>query len=342
MTLDLVTSQQAWNEAALKGSGHLLQSWNWGSFKSRFGWEVERVAVAAGTVVAQAQILFRSRGPVSVGYIPRGPIVPTGDPELAEALIRQIDAVCQRRRALYTMFETETELPFQGTYKDHGFVLGANRIQPARTVKVALRTDEELLAQMRQNTRYSVRLASRCGVIVQSLGNPWAISDFYRLLADTSERNSFGIHSQEYYAAFLETFGQDAVCIFADSEGHLAASLIAARFGKEAIYMYGASSTEFRQHGAAFLLQFEAMKWARAGGCERYDLWGIPVLDPESISETGDSIAGTKGDDWRGLYRFKTGFGGDIVSYPPALERRNNRLGTLLAKRVIKQQRGDS
>ena len=44
------------------------------------------------------------------------------------------------------------------------------------------------------------------------------------------------------------------------------AELIAVKHGPEAIYMYGASSSEHRANGAAFLLQFEAMKWARAAG----------------------------------------------------------------------------
>jgi lipid II:glycine glycyltransferase (peptidoglycan interpeptide bridge formation enzyme) len=99
--------------------------------------------------------------------------------------------------------------------------------------------------------------------------------------------------------------------------------LIALAFGDEAIYMYGASSSKYRAHGAAFYLQFEAMRWSREQGCTRYDLWGIPEADPESTSNAAaTAIGGTKGDDWRGLYRFKTGFGGEIVRYPPVLERR--------------------
>ncbi len=231
---------------------------------------------------------------------------------------------------------------FSGRYKDHGFVLGPEHIQPGRTVKVTLLEDDLQLKQMRQNTRYSVRLAIRRGVEVFRLGDGYTIESFYQLLQDTSDRNKFGIHSRDYYDRFMQTFGEDALCIFAVSEGNLAAGLIAAKFGEEAIYMYGASSSEHRSHGAAFLLQFEAMKWARESGCLRYDLWGIPMVDPDNVSDTGDSIAGTKGDDWRGLYRFKTGFGGDIVSYPPMLERRYNLIGAFAARRLTKRQRGDT
>ena len=331
-----------WDEAVLANGGHLLQGWTWGAFKSEFGWDLERVAVSAGERSATAQILFRSRGPVSVGYIPRGPAAPDDDPDLLKVLIQKIDAASRKRRTLYSIFEIDRELPLVETLRKRLFVGGPERIQPARTVKVALLPDEQLLAQMRQNTRYSVRLAIRRNVAVCSGGDCYGVDDFYRLLADTSDRNHFGIHSRAYYARFLELFGDKALSIYAQSDGHLAAALIGARFGDEAIYMYGASSTEHRQHGAAFLLQYEAMRWARDHGCTRYDLWGIPVDDPGSVSDTGDSIAGTRGDDWRGLYRFKTGFGGEIVDYPPCLERRYHRMGAFIARRTIRQQRGDS
>ena len=49
------------------------------------------------------------------------------------------------------------------------------------------------------------------------------------------------------------------------------AGAIAAVFGDEAIYMYGASSSQERAHGAAFLLQHEMMRWARSRGARRYD-----------------------------------------------------------------------
>jgi lipid II:glycine glycyltransferase (peptidoglycan interpeptide bridge formation enzyme) len=261
---------------------------------------------------------------------------------LAAALIEAIDKASKRAGALYTIFETDCDLPFEGNYKQHGFVLGPPRVQPERTVKVALASDEEMLARMRQNTRYSVRLAIRRGVQIRDVDEPWSVDDFYRVLQETSQRNSFGIHSATYYRRFLSIFGESAHCRFAEADANLAAGLIAARFAGETIYMYGASSAEHRQHGAAFLLQFDAMRWARDSGSVRYDLWGIPVEDPSTISDTGDSIAGTKGDDWRGLYRFKTGFGGEIVNYPPCLERRYSQLGSYLARRVIKQSRGDS
>jgi lipid II:glycine glycyltransferase (peptidoglycan interpeptide bridge formation enzyme) len=48
------------------------------------------------------------------------------------------------------------------------------------------------------------------------------------------------------------------------------------------------------------LLQWEAIRWARAQGCHTYDFWGAP-----------DSFQ--PGDPLWGVWRFKEGFGGTVI-----------------------------
>ena len=339
--LSPTTDQALWDDRLLSGGGHLLQSWRWGEFKARHGWKVERVAVAGpGDDVAQAQVLVRRRGPFGVGYIPRGPSFTAGGHGAVKRLFDEVDSMARAGRILFTIVEPDRPLPLTGRFKQAGFVKGGDHIQPGRTVKIPLIPDEALLAQMRQNTRYSVRLAQRRGVQIVRLGEDATVDDFYGLLTDTADRNAFSVHARAYYADFLAIFGDDALCLFAYADGELAAALIAARFGDEAIYMYGASSTQNRAHGAASLLQFEAMRWARESGCLRYDLWGIPMEDDDAVHEDGTRYPSTKGDDRRGLFRFKTGFGGEIVSYPPMLERRYRPVSAFLAKRLANAGRG--
>lgn len=312
-----------WNDRLRRAGGHLLQSWEWGGFKQRHGWTVERITVEGPNVRASAQVLFRAKGPVSVGYLPRGPVVDGDVMAIWPAFLRELDAVARSHRALTVIIEPDGPLGLTGSFHDAGVVIGPAHVQPGRTVKIPLLDDEALLKQMHQKTRYSVRLAMRRGVAVKRVTpGRRAVQRFHGLLSETSERNEFGIHTSDYYADFLDVFDDRAVVLEAYSDGNLAASLIAAAFGDEAIYMYGASSTTYRANGAAFLLQYEAMRWARERGCRRYDLWGIPEVTPDSIMGEEGKVAGTKGEDWRGLYRFKTGFGGQIIDYPATMERR--------------------
>lgn len=320
----ITTSPELWDAALREHGGHLLQSWKWGEFKSRYGWQPERIHIQTPAGQAFAQVLFRSRGPISLGYCPRGPLIVGDKNALWPELRAAVDAVARRRRAMNVIFEPDVPMLASDDLSGTGLKPGPEHNQPGRTVMLPLGTDDAMLKQMHQKTRYSVRLAMRRGVEleIKDSHDQGAVDAFYGLLADTANRNEFEVHSRSYYEDFLDVFGDDAYFIFARFEGNLCAVVISAAFGDKATYMYGASSTEHRGHGAAFLLQFEAMKWARERGCDSYDLWGIPMVDPDSVTtEDKSSIAGTKGDDWRGIYRFKTGFGGTIVSYPPTLER---------------------
>ncbi len=333
----VVRDGDAWNEALRALDGHLLQSWQWGEFKSDYGWSPERVVVGGSEPRAMAQILYRHKGPVSIGYIPRGPAVRSGDLEAIRLLIDAIDANARKHRALYVMIETDVPIDGLTEHPLTGIEPGPPHLQPGRTVKVPLLDDDRLLAAMHQKTRYSVRLAPRKGVTVDrhSGDNQIALAEFYTMLQDTSKRNEFGVHTADYYRDFMRRFPENAVLFIARVEGNPAAGLIAAEFGSDAIYMYGASDTKFRSLGAAFNLQYLAMQWGRERGATLYDLWGIPDVDPPKDNEHKDQVPATKGEDWRGLYRFKTGFGGSIVSYPPSIQRTYHRRLSALADRVI-------
>ena len=323
-----------WDAAILSCGGHLLQSWRWGAFKSRFGWEVERIAVSRSGRTALAQVLFRTKAGVSIGYIPRGPVWPSDEAEGVGELWARIDEVARRRRTLAIIVEPDRPLPEPSNLKAR-LTRGPEPIQPARSVKVDLLDDQSLMDQMHPKTRYNVRLALRRGVLTRIAEQPdVSIGEFYEMLRDTASRNDFVVHAPNYYREFLHLFADDACLAFAEIDGRPVAGAVAAVFGDEGVYLYGASSTQERAHGAAFLLQHEMMRWARGRGARRYDLWGIPEYDPDSsVSESGDRLAASTGNDRRGLYEFKTRFGGQIVRYPPPLERVYHPFLATLARR---------
>ena len=60
------------------------------------------------------------------------------------------------------------------------------------------------------------------------------------------------------------------------------------------------SRNAHREKMPTYLLQWEAMKHAKAKGCTVYDLWGAPDVFDES-------------DSMWGVYRFKEGLGGKVV-----------------------------
>ena len=87
--------------------------------------------------------------------------------------------------------------------------------------------------------------------------------------------------------------------------------------GERAYYFYGGSSNEERNRMPTYLLQWEAMRWAKARGATHYDLWGVPDEDEETLEANFE----TRDDGLWGVYRFKRGFGGKLIREPDAWDR---------------------
>jgi lipid II:glycine glycyltransferase (peptidoglycan interpeptide bridge formation enzyme) len=356
-------------------TGHLLQSWAWGEFKARFGWQAVRlVAEQAGEVVAGAQVLFRRLPLFSLAYVPRGPVVdPVAD--TAPVLFAALHGEARRRRAIFLKIEPnlpEDEAPSRPPFREVrrdgasdeapscppfrevrrdgasdeaafltglGFRPSAQRVQPRTTIVVDLTPDlAAIAARQKPKWRYNIGLAARRGVTVRQ-GSAADLPVFYELLRHTGQRDRFAIHSLAYYQEFFRHLGAQARLFLAEYQGQVLAGIVITVFGRQAIYMYGASSSEQRHLMPNHLLQWEAMKWAKAQGCTTYDLWGVP---DEVTSDEGRGMrdeaesAGVKREDvkreeretWNvepgtglwGVYRFKQGFGGQVIRYAGAFD----------------------
>ena len=101
----------AWDAAVLANGGHLLQSWRWGAFKERFGWRVARIAAQGDDGMALAQVLYRGKAGVTIGYVPRGPVLSPRGEQASAILWARIDEWARRRRALTVILEPDCELP---------------------------------------------------------------------------------------------------------------------------------------------------------------------------------------------------------------------------------------
>jgi peptidoglycan pentaglycine glycine transferase (the first glycine) len=90
--------------------------------------------------------------------------------------------------------------------------------------------------------------------------------------------------------------------LIAEFEGDPVAAVYLVRYGQRVIYMYGASTDKERPRMPNHLLQWEAIRWAKAQGCTVYDFWGAPDDFVES-------------DRLWGVWRFKEGFSGQVVRH---------------------------
>src|SRR5215211_396290 len=306
-----IVSLTVWNQyLQQQPNAHLLQTGEWGELKSAFGWKPVRTV----TGEAGVQILFR-RLPLgfTLGYIPKA------NPD--ESLWKEIDLVCKQNRAIFLKLEPDTwtvnsritHLPVT----NNQLRISPHNIQPPRTIIIDISgSEEEILARMKQKTRYNIRLAEKKGVTVRVWDD---IAIFHQMMLLTGGRDGFGVHSLEYYQRAYKLMHPKKMgeILLAEYEGKPLAALFVARNGRRAYYLYGASTDEERNRMPTYLLQWEAMKWAKARGGEEYDLWGVPDEEEATLEANFEK----RHDGLWGVYRFKRGFGGQLRRAAQALDR---------------------
>ncbi|MBN1286458.1 MAG: peptidoglycan bridge formation glycyltransferase FemA/FemB family protein [Anaerolineae bacterium] len=331
MLKPITPSADAWDAfiAGRRDAG-FLQTPEWGALKSRFGWSASLVALAdeAGSIAAGAQVLYR-RLPLgfgTLGYVPRGPLVDWERPEVVGLLLAALDADARRRRA----FALKVEPPFEDSpdaarcLRALGFRPSPHTVQPPRTVVIDIdRAEDAILETMKQKTRYNVRLGARKGVTVRA-GVRADLASFSALMQTTGARDGSGVHAPEYYETAYDLFvpkGRGAL-LLASYEGQDLAGIMVLALGRRAVYWQGASSDAHRNLMPSYLVQWEGIQWARAHGCEQYDLWGVPDEDFDTLEA---HFAGRSDGLW-GVYRFKRGWGGRLVRMVGAWDRVYNPL----------------
>ncbi|HEX9095739.1 MAG TPA: peptidoglycan bridge formation glycyltransferase FemA/FemB family protein [Candidatus Dormibacteraeota bacterium] len=325
---------QRWDELLLaQPEGSLLQSWKWGELQSRFGWSVERLAFHEGRSgvcsLQRSAALLPGR---ATYYVPRGPAVA----ERERLLV--LDTLERRAAAgggLVLRVEPNDRVgdEWPAFFEGRGFVRG-KAVQPEATQLLRIDLDpESLKAGFKPKTRYNLNLAERKGVRVRGSRD---VATFAKLATETGKRQGVHLPGVAYYQAALEIFGpSDGVRLYlADHAGDILGGIMVFRFGKTAYYLFGGSSDQKRELMPNYLLHWQAMLDFRAMGCDTYDWWGIPE-EPAADHP------------WFGLYRFKTGFGGETVRYaglyehvlrprPLKLERRLQQLKARVRRPILR------
>jgi len=318
-----VNNKQEWNSLLLQlPAQHVLQSWQWGEFKTKYGWEADRILWEKdGKPVGAAQVLTRSihlpllPSNLAVSYCPKGPLLDWEDVPVREKILDDLEAYSRTKKSIF--LKIDPNIPIDSGISDalpdyfplHGWRAPAEQIQFRNTLLVDLSpSEEELLANMKQKTRYNIRLAGRKGVTIRT-GSHADLDLLYTMYAETALRDSFAIRHREYYQDAWGAFIQEGLAqpFIAEVEGEPVAAAILFHFAGTALYMYGMSRSIHRKLMPTYLIQWEMIRWAKQHDCHTYDFWGAPD-SPE------------KSDPMWGVYRFKSGFNPSPLYTPGAID----------------------
>jgi peptidoglycan pentaglycine glycine transferase (the first glycine) len=330
---------QSWNELiASLPMPHLLQTWEWSQVKSKYGWKAMPFIWYGSSGSSQgpigaAMVLKRTIGiggfaaKLCILYIPKGPNLDWDDASLRLRVLEDLHAFAKQQGAIFVKIDPDVVLgkgqpgtedaaenpsgyAVRSDLENHGWRFSKDQIQFRNTVLVDLiPSEEDLLSKMKQKTRYNIRLAERKGVSIRT-GTTADLPLLYRMYAETSVRDNFLIRGEDYYQTVWNTFRSphspenpastpfsEPLIAEVDSKPVGAVSMF--YFATQAIYLFGMSRNEHREKMPNYLLQWEAMRRAKALGCTTYNLWGAP----DEFNEN---------DGLWNVFRFKEGLGGYV------------------------------
>lgn len=318
-----------WNSVISKlPNPHFLQTWEWAQVKAAYGWKPMPFVwnndnkIVAATMILKKQVISRGfAARLCVLYCPKGPLRDWSNEPLRNQILNDLQTFARKQGGIFVKVDPDvmlgTGIPgsedarenevgkvVASDLKRRGWVFSSDQIQFKNTVLMDLSASEdEMLARMKQKTRYNVRLAEKKGVIVR-IGTSVDLPMLYEMYAETSVRDGFVIRDEGYYRTVWTTFmsSNEPTCepLIAEVNDEAVAAIFVFYFAGRAYYVYGMSREAHREKMPTYLLQWEAMRRAKSRGCTVYDLWGAPDEFNES-------------DSMWGVFRFKEGLGGQVV-----------------------------
>lgn len=279
--------------------------------------------------------------------IPGGPLLDWQDAEAVQSMFTNIRAVAQREKCVFVRLRPQLRSTPENLQllANLGTKKAPMHLHAEHTVILDLeKSEDELLKEMRRQTRYEVRRATKLGITVDWANSEEIFREFHQVQAETAarqhfvppdlktllaERAAFDDAPKKSSAKALEEASHARIYVARTSEGEPIAYGLILVSGAEAEYFEAASTELNHKLPGAYALQWQVIKDLKHLGIKRYNLWGI-------------APHGQKNHRYAGVTTFKTGFGGEIVEFVPASDliiRRFRYLLNFLIETVRKKKR---
>ncbi|GAA0193891.1 peptidoglycan bridge formation glycyltransferase FemA/FemB family protein [Fulvivirga kasyanovii] len=163
--------------------------------------------------------------------------------------------------------------------------------------------EQDLLGNMRYNTRYNVKKAINKGIDVKEYGTEY-IANWYKLYVETAIRHNMPLQNKDYFASILSnqdnhSKGVNVKMLMARANDQFLSSMFLVLSKNRATYLYGASANSKNNLMASYALQWESIRLAKSWGCTEYDMFG----SAPNLNQT---------HPLRGVHIYKKGFGGNL------------------------------
>lgn len=252
--------------------------------------------------------------------VPCGPLTDWHDVKKIQGIISKIQEIAKTEKCVFVRIRPQLVKTTENLalLQSLGLKKSPMHLAAEHTVMINLgKSKEDLLADMRRQTRYEVRRADKLGIRVENGNSEEIFKEFHKIQVETAKRQNFVPPNLKTLLAEKEAFADNATIYTAvTAEGEKIAYGLVIHEGKEGDYYEAASTPLNRKLPGAYALLWQAMRDLKNQGYERFNLWGIAPADQPNHR-------------YAGVTTFKTGFGGEIIEYVPAHDLVISKIGYL-------------
>lgn len=313
-----MAQKSKWQEVLKKyPEANFLQSPSYGKMNEILG---EKVVIEEFGGKGWALMIVRAAKRGRYLEIPCGPLIDWKSLKMVREVFTRLADIAQAEKCVFVRVRPQLTATTKNLkmMTDVGLKLSPMHLAAEHTIIIDLeKSEDELLADMRRQTRYEVRRAGKLGITVSQDNSEALFREFHQVQLETAKRQGFVPPSLKVLLAEREAFGENIrIYVAKTAEGEPIAYGLVIHDGHEGDY-YEAASTELnRKLPGAYALLWQVMRDLKAEGVVRFNLWGI-------------APAGQPNHRYAGVTTFKTGFGGEVVEYVPAHDLVISRMGYL-------------
>lgn len=311
-------------------NGNFMQSIHWTGVKCDWDYEAVVVRNDEDIIIASALILIRKIPLLNKAFLysPHGPICDYRNINQISQIMSGVEIIRKKYKAYQIIFdpcimendENEINVLINAgfSFKKNAPELSTIQARNNYMLKIDGRNKDEIFNSFHKKWRYNIRVAERKGVQCRVCGKE-SLDDFYILMKETGERDGFCIRSREYFERMLDCLGEHCRLYMCYYEGLPVSGAITTQYAGKTCYVYGASTSKCRNVMPNYMMQWNMISWAVDSGCWLYDFQGIPFYKDEAHPNYG-------------VYRFKKGFNGDVMTYAGEFEISYKRITKYLVK----------
>ncbi len=300
--------------AATHPQANFLQSYNWGVFEKKIGKSFFPIAVFEDDKQIGAAMVIKElakRG--NYLTIAGGPLIDWQDSHssfIFKKFCKYLKKLAKEESCHFIRVRPQAEdtIQLRQLFKENGLLPSPMHLTADLTLRLNLSQDlDQLLVQMRKNTRYEIRKSEKLGIETKIIKSSSFMQEFYDQQLYLAKKHGFVPFDYQFLLKQFETFAEDDQVAFVNSyhQGELLASAFVIFYQNEAVYHYGVSTPKNERLPGSYATQWAAIQEAKKRGCSEYNFWGVSPLNKKEHRFAGPSL-------------FKRGFGGYELQHLPA------------------------